>query len=85
MSWVTEFMAMTPEERLQELTTIGDKLRDLRREVIETSHAKERIDTSTRDYGTGWQGQLVTDMDEGENGQTPGVESLAEALEGHFE
>lgn len=83
MAWVDDFMAMTPEERLADITAINDKLRTLRRGVVTRKDAKEHIEASTRTYGTGWQGQLVGDMDEGTNGQES-LEALAEALKDHF-
>lgn len=83
MAWTDTFLGKTTAQMLQEITEINDKLRDLRREVLAVDAANSKIEDSTRDYGTGWQGQLFDDMVEGDNGQD-GIRGFAETLVGHF-
>jgi len=84
MAWSADFIAMTNEQRIQELATINDTLRILRRATIDAQTAATVIEQSTQPFPSGWQGTLVTDIDAGTGGQTPGLTALAEALEALF-
>ena len=85
MSWIDDFLALEPEARLEEITTISDLVRDLRRETVKVNNATEKILDSTQTFIPGWQATLQSDMDTGENmTSASGLTDLAEALYDHF-
>jgi len=84
MAWVDDFLQKTPEQRLAEIGTINDLLRDLRESTFAAMNAQTAITQSERNFAAGWRNTLVTDIDTGIQGQNPGVKQYAEALKNHF-
>ncbi len=87
--WSEIFIQLTSEQMLQRINNLSDSLRTLRREVVATMQANQRISRSTRNYGVGWQDSLGQDISGisghqtinpgGEDyGQTPNLRDTAE-------
>lgn len=77
------FRGMSREQQIQYLNEAGDKLRALRRQVLDTSSAESFIDRSTRPFTQGWQGELKADIAGGgvvAQGQTVTIDSRARDL-----
>lgn len=83
MAWSVNFMNLSNTERLQALDAVNTKVRDLRRGVIAAMRVEESVQKSTRTFDPSL-GTLITDIDGGLEGQTPGIVGLAESLEGEF-
>lgn len=84
MAWSEDFIEMTNEERLQELSTINDAMRALRRAVIDAQTVEGVLDLSTQEFAINWQGDLNEDVDKGTNGQIINIEAKAQTLESYF-
>lgn len=78
----SDFITMTHEGQLQYLQNVSDKLRGLRRQVLDVQAASTMVDNSTRT----WSGPVKADFKEDlsavapANGQTVTVHSKAEDL-----
>lgn len=83
--WITDFVdTMTDAERLEDLTTISDLFRALRRQVVKDSNTMERVNDSTIPDIVSGSSSLRTSMNDGTYGQTEAIRTLATALYEHF-
>lgn len=82
--WSDNFMNLSNEQRLLALSTINDTVRTLRRGIIVAQNAVNIINLSDQDFTAGWQGTLISDIDEGTGNQAPAIRDLAVDLEAYF-
>jgi len=84
MSWTSDFMAKTPQERITEIGEVNDLLRTLRSMTLAAMNAQNAIELSERNFAGNWQNTLIADIDAGTDGQEPGLESYAQDLQNRF-
>lgn len=77
------FNTLSHEAKLQYLNEVNDKLRILRKQVLNTQATEAVLDASTRTFAQGWQESIKTDIAGGTGnmyGQTVTIDSKAREL-----